>query len=118
MVLLFYMEIKKTHSQSVIDFGHPVETEVKCLNSIVDNSSSDETLGGSIFKQVRDWYTTKRVWAWVMRFVHNCRNGNSKRSGNLSLSQLEKSSSILIGKLILLVQRHVGMINVLMPHWS
>ena len=32
-------------------------------------------------KTFGNWFSTKKLWAWVMRFINNCRSGNVKATG-------------------------------------
>ena len=74
----------------------PDDVEVKCLSSQASVLPDDQS--GQVHT-VRNWYSTLKLWAWVLRFIGNCR-GN-KREGDLCVEELEKAKV----KVIAMVQR-------------
>ena len=46
-------------------------------------------------KTFGNWFSTKKLWAWVMRFINNCRSGNVKATGELSLREIEDSEVVI-----------------------
>ena len=49
-----------------------------------------------------DWFSTKKMVAWMMRFAHNARKGSSVRTGIPPLLELDHAEK----RLVLMVQEH------------
>ena len=61
-----------------------------CLNSTIDSPVCQP------LPVCHNWFTTKKVYAWVLRFVNNSRKGACKRTGNLSLCELDLAEKALV----------------------
>ena len=46
-------------------------------------------------KTFGNWFSTKKLWACVMRFINNCLSGNVKATGELSLREIEASEVVI-----------------------
>ena len=44
----------------------------------------------------RNWFATKKVFAWVLRFLNNCKPHLNKLKGNLSLEEMSNSETCLL----------------------
>lgn len=62
----------------------PHDVEVKCLSTSGDESQNEVRVHTS-----RNWYNTLKVWAWVLRFIDNCRG--AKRKEHLKVEELERA---------------------------
>ena len=49
-----------------------------------------------------DWFSTKKMIAWMLRFAHNSHPGLERRTGSLSLLELDQAEE----RLMLMVQRY------------
>ncbi|KAK3883300.1 hypothetical protein Pcinc_012337 [Petrolisthes cinctipes] len=67
----------------------PDDVEVKCLSSF-----GDEPQVAVQVNTFRNWFSTLKLWAWILRFTDNCRG--IKRKGNLRVEELEKAKINLI----------------------
>ena len=76
------------------DFGFMPEEEV-CLKQ------SGSTATGEPISIYHDWFSTKKMVAWMLRFAHNSHSGLEKRTGSLSLLELDQAER----RLLLMVQR-------------
>ena len=52
-------------------------------------------------KVFHDWHSTKKVMAWMLRFIHNSRPGSSRQTGRLSLLELDTAQR----RIVQLIQR-------------
>ena len=50
----------------------------------------------SVLTTQKDWFTTKKVWAWVLRFIHNSKAGNQRVRGPLVVSEIEAAERQLL----------------------
>lgn len=78
--------------QTRVDIS-PDDNEVKCFSS-----QGDESQEVMPVRTFRTWYSTVKVWAWVLRFVNNCRG--LKGEGSLRVEELERAKC----KIVKLVQ--------------
>ena len=60
--------------------------------ALCTNIKESDTMEIKCFK---NWFSTKKVYAWVLRFVTNCRSGPEKLSGDLSVTELCGAESFL-----------------------
>lgn len=65
------------------------DTEVKCLHSF-----GDEPQPAVQVHTFRNWFSTLKLWAWILRFTENCKG--RKRKGNLQVEELENAQITLI----------------------
>ena len=65
------------------------DVEVKCLSCQSEEMTVEED---SHVRTFRNWFSTLKVWAWVLRFIHKCRGG--KKSGDLRVESLRKLSVV------------------------
>ena len=43
----------------------------------------------------KSWFSTKKVYAWALRFINNCKPGSEKQGGDLSVAELCSAESCL-----------------------
>ena len=72
------------------------DTEVRTLSC--NSHEDEEEMKIHTFK---NWYGTMKVWAWILRFVSNCRRGTLKKTGELTVDEIEYAKV----KTISMVQR-------------
>lgn len=67
----------------------PHDVEVKCF--VTQSDKSQEVSKVHLFG---NWFSTLKLWAWILRFIDNCRG--AKRKGDLKVEELERSKNTII----------------------
>ena len=66
----------------------PDDIEVSCMSS---HGNESEAVTVRVF---RNWFSTLKVWAWVFRFINNCRGTRTK--GSLTVDEMELAKTALV----------------------
>ena len=71
----------------------PVSSDVPDISDACVLSVSCTNLKIRLF---RNWFSTRKVWAWVLRFINNCQVKRERQSGDLSLDNIIKAEVLLL----------------------
>ncbi|KAK3890972.1 hypothetical protein Pcinc_005139 [Petrolisthes cinctipes] len=84
-----FLKIPELITEHINSAVAPDDVEVKCLSSF-----GDEHQVAVQVNTFRNWFSTLKLWAWILRFTDNCRG--IKRKANLRVEELEKSKINII----------------------
>ena len=83
----------------------PVVSPTCVPDSLPDTCLSTDGIPTLEIEPFKSWHSTKKVWAWVLRFVHNCKARLIKREGPLQVQEMVHAES----RILKLVQnKHFG----------
>ena len=61
----------------------------------IDSSEGDNCID-SLVNRISSQLRLERTMAWCLRFIHNCRNKSDKRSGELSIAEMDRGLATCI----------------------
>ena len=56
----------------------PVNISADVPDSLPEKCLSTDAVPVFYVNPFRSWHSTKKVWAWILRFIHNCRVNDKK----------------------------------------
>ena len=74
----------------------PVVSPTCVPDSLPDTCLSTDAFPTLQVEPFKSWHSTKRVWAWVLRFAHNCKARLIKRQGPLQVQEMVLAESQIL----------------------
>lgn len=81
-----------------IDFNQETHTNYTTENELktIKTNTLISVRNEGFIPQAESFYKLKKTFAFVLRFVHNCKDKNNKRTGQITVNEMRKATTTII----------------------